>query len=107
MLKVNWKLPSLTMGREFFRSRIQVSGGQFMREADEMHWTHTLSVEHPEVYLPFLEKIDDRADAEASTLVKLSERAGSRAWFGPSGRPLRHRTPQQPAGATQIRCDRN
>ena len=47
-----------------------------MRQTDEKHWTHTLSVEHPELYLPFLEKVDDRADAETSVLVKLLDEQG-------------------------------
>jgi len=47
-----------------------------VRDTDEKHWTHTLSVEHPEVYLPFLEKIDNRAEAETSVLVKLLEEQG-------------------------------
>ncbi|MCH7801145.1 MAG: class I SAM-dependent methyltransferase [Chloroflexi bacterium] len=47
-----------------------------MRETDEKHWTHTLSVEHPEVYLPFLEKVDNRAEAETSVLVRLLDEQG-------------------------------
>ena len=42
-----------------------------MGETYEKHWTHTLSVEFPEVYLPFLEKIDERADHEVMTLTRL------------------------------------
>jgi SAM-dependent methyltransferase len=47
-----------------------------MGENSEKHWTNTLAVEHPEVYLPFLEKVDDRADAEVSKLVSLLESQG-------------------------------
>ncbi len=50
-----------------------------MRETDEKHWTHTLSVENPEVYLPFLEKIDSRADPEVETLTRLMQDQG----YGP------------------------
>jgi SAM-dependent methyltransferase len=45
-------------------------------ENSKKHWTHTLAVEHPEVYLPFLEKVDDRADTEVSTLIRLLEGQG-------------------------------
>ena len=42
-----------------------------MGETDEKHWARTLSVEIPGVYLPFLEKINERADHEAMTLSRL------------------------------------
>ena len=42
-----------------------------MGKTDEKHWTRTLSVEIPGVYLPFLEKINERADHEAMTLSRL------------------------------------
>ena len=47
-----------------------------MGETDEKHWTLTLSVEFPEVYLPFLEKIDERADHEVETLTRLLQDRG-------------------------------
>ena len=47
-----------------------------MRETDEKHWTHTLSVENPEVYLPFLEKIDSRAGPEVEALTRLMQDQG-------------------------------
>lgn len=40
------------------------------------HWTHRLFVENAEVYLPFLETAEDRAEAEVEALAKLFGRYG-------------------------------
>ena len=40
------------------------------------HWTRTLSIEHPELYLPFLEQAEDRADDEVEALVGLLQDRG-------------------------------
>ena len=40
------------------------------------HWTRKLSVEHPELYLPFLERAEDRADDEVEALVGLLQERG-------------------------------
>ncbi|MCX8213166.1 MAG: methyltransferase domain-containing protein [SAR202 cluster bacterium] len=38
---------------------------------DKKHWTHRLFVESPELFLPFLEKAEDRAEAEVAVLARL------------------------------------
>ena len=48
-----------------------------MQESEtRVHWTKELFVEHPELYLPFLEEAKDRAEAETAAL------AGMLAEFG-------------------------
>lgn len=38
---------------------------------DKKHWTYRLFVESPELFLPFLEKAEDRAEAEVAVLARL------------------------------------
>lgn len=52
--------------------------------ADTAHWTHRLFVERPELFLPFLEKEEDRAEAEAAVLARLFDEHG----VPPGGRVL-------------------
>ena len=40
------------------------------------HWTRKLSLEHPELYLPFLEQAEERADDEVEALVGLFQERG-------------------------------
>ena len=40
------------------------------------HWTRKLSIEHPELYLPFLEQADNRAGDEVDALVGLLHERG-------------------------------
>jgi SAM-dependent methyltransferase len=44
--------------------------------AGQDHWTHRLFVERPELYLPFLEHAEERAQAEAGILADLFGRFG-------------------------------
>lgn len=46
------------------------------RPADTAHWTHRLFVERPELFLPFLEKAEDRAETEVAALVRLFDEHG-------------------------------
>jgi SAM-dependent methyltransferase len=54
------------------------------KSADTAHWTHRLFVERPELFLPFLEKAEDRAEAEVAVLVQLFDEHGA----PPGGRML-------------------
>ena len=53
-------------------------------EGNKPHWTHTLFVEHPELYLPFLEQAMERVEDEANALVSLLNEFG----VPPNGRLL-------------------
>jgi len=46
------------------------------KPADSAHWTHKLFVERPELFLPFLEKAEDRAEAEVAALARLFDEHG-------------------------------
>ena len=43
---------------------------------NEKHWTYRLFVENAEVYLPFLEQADDRAEAEATAVADILRDCG-------------------------------
>jgi SAM-dependent methyltransferase len=43
---------------------------------DTEHWTHRLFVESPELFLPFLEKAEDRAESEVAELARLLDEHG-------------------------------
>jgi SAM-dependent methyltransferase len=42
----------------------------------DSHWTRKLSIDHPELYLPFLEEAEDRADDEVQVLVGILRERG-------------------------------
>ena len=46
------------------------------QQRDGGHWTHTFSVEYPELYLPFLQQLIGRAQAEVTNLTALFDRFG-------------------------------
>jgi SAM-dependent methyltransferase len=41
------------------------------KSVETAHWTHRLFVERPELFLPFLEKAEDRAETEVAALAQL------------------------------------
>lgn len=45
-------------------------------KTEKGHWTHRLFVENAEVYVPFLEAAEDRAEAEVQALATLFQRHG-------------------------------
>ena len=60
---------------------------------DTNHWTHRLFVERLELFLPFLEKAEDRVEAEIAVLTRLlgeACRPEGGFWTQPAGSVATH-----------------